>query len=395
MNYPEYVKKILTRIEEAGFEAFVVGGAVRDSLLGRPNHDYDITTSALPEETAEIFKDLHVIKTGIKHGTVTVVMSRNPVEITTYRVDGDYKDSRHPEGVRFTRNLEDDLSRRDFTVNAMAYNEERGLVDLFDGIGDLAKGLIRAVGEPQKRFEEDALRIMRAFRFASKLNFNIEHETLAAAEKCRFGLEKISAERKLTELEGILLGRGVKKALSLMQDARIFEVIAPMISLDTSRFSVVPSLPRDFACRMAFCLVGQKKADEYLSTLRLSNAVSSKTRKLIKLSEGALDLSTDGKLRRFMSECGDLLEETLQIRAALGEDTEQIAKRAELIAKHGDCLYLTQLRIDGRDLAVMGIRGKEVGEILSTLLSKVHDSPELNDRKTLLSLVDSLRKEKS
>ena len=216
MNYPEYVKKILSRIEEAGFEAFVVGGAVRDSLLGRPNHDYDITTSALPEETAEIFKDLHVIKTGIKHGTVTVVMSRNPVEITTYRVDGDYKDSRHPEDVRFTRNLEDDLSRRDFTVNAMAYNEERGVVDLFDGIGDLAKGLIRAVGEPQKRFEEDALRIMRAFRFASKLNFNIEGETLAAAKKCRFGLEKISAERKLVELEGILLGRGVKKALSLM-----------------------------------------------------------------------------------------------------------------------------------------------------------------------------------
>ena len=395
MNYPEYVKKILRRIEEAGFEAFVVGGAVRDSLLGRPNHDYDITTSALPEETAEIFKDLHVIKTGIKHGTVTVVMSRTPVEITTYRVDGDYKDSRHPEDVRFTRNLEDDLSRRDFTVNAMAYNEERGVVDLFDGIGDLAKGLIRAVGEPQKRFEEDALRIMRAFRFASKLNFNIEGETLAAAEKCRFGLEKISAERKLVELEGILLGRGVKKALSLMQDAKIFEVIAPMITLETSRFSALPSLSRDFACRMALCLVGQEKSDEYLSTLRLSNAVSSKTRRLIKLSEGALDVSTDGKLRRFMSECGDLLEETLQIRAALGEDTARIANRAKLISERGDCLYLSQLRIDGRDLAVMGIRGKEVGEILSKLLSKVHEYPELNDRKTLLSLVDSLRKEKS
>lgn len=391
IKYPSYVKKALDRIAEAGHEAFVVGGAVRDAILGRTINDYDITTSATPEETADIFSDLHVIMTGIKHGTVTVVIDHKPIEITTYRVDGDYKDSRHPDGVRFTRNIEDDLSRRDFTVNAMAHNEKRGLVDLFGGKADLEAKLIRAVGEPQRRFEEDALRIMRAFRFASKLGFDIAEETLDAARKCRKGLEHISNERKTVELEGIMLGERVKKALLLMNQTKIFDVIMPDISLDLTRFNSISELPSDFACRMAFCLVGQKSTDVYISSLRLSNAVSGKMKKLVHLAEERLDADSDPTLRRLMSRAGNELGELLAIKKALGENTEGIAERARRIIERGDCLNLKSLAVDGRDLTLMGIGGKEVGEILAVLLEAVLDDPTKNDRLILLDMARELQ----
>lgn len=391
IEYPSYVKKALDRIADAGHEAFVVGGAVRDAILGRTINDYDITTSATPEETADIFSDLHVIMTGVKHGTVTVVIDRQPIEITTYRVDGDYKDSRHPNGVRFTRNIEDDLSRRDFTVNAMAHNEKRGLVDLFGGKADLEAKLIRAVGEPERRFEEDALRIMRSFRFASKLDFDIAEETLAAAKKCREGLKHISTERKTIELEGIILGEGVKKALFLMNKADIFNVIMPDISLDLTRFSGVSELPCNFACRMAFCLVGQKSADGYIASLRLSNAVSGKMKKLVHLAEEKIDTDSDPKLRRLMSRAGNELGELLAIKKALGENTEGIAERARRITERGDCLSLKSLAVDGRDLTLTGTSGKEVGELLAELLEAVLDDPTKNDRQILLDMARELQ----
>lgn len=394
IGYPEYVKKTLNRIEEAGFEAFIVGGAVRDALLGRTVNDYDITTSALPEKTAEIFSDFHVITTGLKHGTLTVVVDGNPLEITTYRIDGDYKDSRHPDGVVFSRSIEDDLSRRDFTVNAMAYNEKRGLIDFFGGKGDLASGLIRAVGEPERRFSEDALRIMRAFRFASKLGFEIEENTLVAAERCRGGLRNISIERKTAELEGIFLGVGVKKALLLMKKAKIFEVVAPDIKLDITRLNVVCDLPSDFACRMAFCLVGEENADGYISSLRLPNSVASRIRKLIKLSENPLDADTDQGLRRLMARAGDELSCLLEIKRALGENVEAIGDRADKIRARGDCLGIKSLAVDGRDLALIGASGKEVGETLEFLLDAVLDSPSLNQRETLLALAEERKTKK-
>ena len=386
INYPEYVKKVLNRIENAGHEAFVVGGAVRDALLGRAVNDYDVTTSALPEETEEIFSDLHVILTGLKHGTVTAVVENRPVEITTYRIDGDYKDSRHPEDVCFSRNVEDDLSRRDFTVNAMAHSEKRGLVDLFGGQTDLKASLIRAVGDPERRFCEDALRIMRAFRFASKLGFEIEENTLAAAEKCRERLADISIERKTAELEGIFLGEGAKKALSLMKKAKIFEVIAPEISFDGARLDGVSTLPRDFACRMAFCLVGEKNADAYISSLRLSNAVSARIRKLARMADEPLFVGTDPSLRRLMARAGDELGCLLEIKKALGEDTEAIKERADAIIKRGDCLSVRALDADGKDMALIGISGREIGEMLEFLLEAVLENPSLNKKETLLAL---------
>ena len=390
MNQPEYVKMILDRLERSGHEAFVVGGAVRDALLKRSLNDYDVTTSALPAQVAEIFSDFHVIETGLKHGTVTVVVDRKPVEITTYRFDGAYNDSRHPEEVRFTRNVEDDLARRDFTVNAMAYSEKRGLVDLFGGAIDLKQGIIRAVGEPERRFTEDALRIMRAFRFASKLDFRIEPATLEAAVKCRFGLKNISTERKTVELEGILLGVGVKKTLFAMHDAGIFEVIAPSINLDTTRFENISRLPADFSCRMAFCLVGQENSDAYISSLRLSNAVAGRIRKLVRLAEMPLSVSTAPELRRLMAEAGEELDHLLSIKKALGESVVGIRGRAEKIAKRGDCLNIKSLAVDGKDLALIGISGKNIGIALNALLEAVLDNPRLNDKQKLLKIAQNM-----
>ena len=181
MKYPEYIKNCIEMLEAAGYSAYAVGGAVRDSLLGKEPSDWDVTTSAKPEETLDVFKNFRTIPTGIKHGTVTVLENDGkkyiPVEITTFRIDGEYRDSRHPESVEFSKDVRDDLSRRDFTVNAMAFNEKEGIIDVFGGQNDLEKCIIRAVGDPEKRFSEDALRILRAFRFASQLEFEIEEST--------------------------------------------------------------------------------------------------------------------------------------------------------------------------------------------------------------------------
>lgn len=386
IRYPEYVKKALDRLELGGYEAFIVGGAVRDLLLGRGVNDYDITTSALPLETADIFSDFHVIETGLKHGTVTVVIDKKPIEITTYRIDGDYRDSRHPEGVEFSRNIEDDLARRDFTVNAMAYNEKRGLVDLFGGKADLEAKIIRAVGVPEKRFNEDALRIMRAFRFASKLGFDIEEKTLAAAEACRAGLANISTERKTAELVGIITGAGVKKILPLMKQAKIFEVIASGLNLDETKLERVCELPCDFVRRMAFCLIGEANADAYISSLRLPNAVSGAIRRLILAASEPLDADTDPKLRRLMARVGGELPRLLEIRAVLGDSTKDIRQRADLIIARGDCLDIKSLALGGGDLADLGIKGREVGETLNFLLDAVLDDPSLNEKIQLLKL---------
>ena len=206
---PSAVTVLLTRLHEAGHEAYLVGGSLRDSLLGRPPHDWDIATSALPMQTLAVFADFRTIETGLKHGTVTVLSDDMPVEITTYRIDGNYLDARHPSSVSFTRSLDEDLARRDFTVCAMAwspYDGGDGIVDLFGGREDLAAGIIRCVGQPEQRFREDALRILRAYRFASELSFTVEPETRAGARFCAGLLARISAERISSELSRTLLG---------------------------------------------------------------------------------------------------------------------------------------------------------------------------------------------
>lgn len=206
MYLPDYILRVISVLENSGYEAYCVGGCVRDYLLGRCPDDYDITTSALPEQIIAAFDGYKLLTIGLKHGTVTVIIDGILIEITTYRIDGEYKDHRHPEFVEFTSRLEEDLSRRDFTINAMAYNPKTGVVDLFGGRDDLAKGIVRAVGIPFRRFDEDGLRILRALRFASRYGFCIEEQTALAAHKLKHLLNNISAERIQCEINQIILG---------------------------------------------------------------------------------------------------------------------------------------------------------------------------------------------
>jgi tRNA nucleotidyltransferase (CCA-adding enzyme) len=236
-----------------------------------------------------------------------------------------------------------------------------------------------------RRFEEDALRILRAFRFASKLGFDIEEKTLAAARERKELLRNISAERKTAELEGILLGKYVKKALELMKAAGVIEIVAPAFNLDKQRMDGIESLPCDFACRVSFCLIGGKDTDKYVSSLRLSNAISSQVRKLVSMGSEPLAAENDRELRRLMARAGDELEYLIEIRRHLGQSTEGIAERARAIRERGDCLCLSDLDVDGGALSQLGIRGKSIGNTLSGLLEAVLDDPKLNRREWLLA----------
>ena len=227
MDIPQYAATVLERLEHHGFEAYVVGGCVRDSLMGRTPKDWDVCTNALPQEVLRVFRKFHVIKTGLKHGTVTVMVDHQPVEVTTFRIDGAYTDNRHPDSVNFVSRVGEDLARRDFTINAMAYNPRRGLVDAFGGREDLDARAIRCVGEPDERFHEDGLRILRALRFAARYDFNIETETAHSIRRNRHLLANVSAERIFTELKGILAGEGVLSML--LGFPEVFAIIIPEI----------------------------------------------------------------------------------------------------------------------------------------------------------------------
>ncbi len=258
MDYKEKIPKniidVLLLLEEAGFRAYVVGGAVRDILRGESPSDFDVTTNATPNEGKQVFSSLSVYETGIKHGTLTVISGDEPVEVTTFRTDGEYTDSRHPESVKFTDKVEDDLSRRDFTVNAMAMGRDGKIIDPYGGVDDLERGLIRAVGDPEVRFTEDALRIMRCFRFSSKLGFEIDEKTLEAAQKLANRLSAISKERITAELEKLLLGEYCSKGLILAKEAGVLDVILPGNKLTTEFAKNVGYITDIFANRLAAVL---------------------------------------------------------------------------------------------------------------------------------------------
>ena len=224
INIPDKAKDVIGTIMAAGFEAYVVGGCVRDSVLGRTPEDWDITTSARPEQVKALFP--HTVDTGLQHGTVTVMMGREGFEVTTYRIDGKYEDCRHPENVTFTPSLREDLQRRDLTINAMAYNEEQGLVDIFGGMEDISEGIVRCVGDPRERFREDALRILRAIRFSAQLGYVIEEGTRKAAAELAPLLSKISAERIQTELVKLLVSPH-PEYLRLAYECKVTAVFLP------------------------------------------------------------------------------------------------------------------------------------------------------------------------
>ena len=276
MKYPEYIKNCIELLEASGYSAYAVGGAVRDSLLGREPSDWDVTTSAKPEETLEVFKDLHTIPTGIKHGTITVLMDADdkqiPIEITTYRIDGEYRDSRHPESVSFSNDVRDDLSRRDFTVNAMAFNEKTGIIDAFGGKNDIENRIIRAVGDPPTRFSEDALRILRAFRFSSQLGFEIEEKTLAGAKKCAPLLKNIARERIGVEFKKLLSCTDPTYSLEKMVECDVWQNIFEVPAPDIQTISKITRLQSEsFATRLAFIVnnYSENEKETFLNSLRL------------------------------------------------------------------------------------------------------------------------------
>ena len=399
-NMPSAVSMVLNRLLDAGYEAYVVGGALRDMLLGREAHDWDVATSALPEETAQVFADFSVIKTGLQHGTVTVIVDHAPIEVTTFRIDGEYRDARHPQGVTFTRCIEEDLARRDFTVNAMAYNEGRGLVDLYGGREDLAAGIIRAVGDPEKRFSEDALRILRAFRFMAKLDFCIDGDTLDAAESCRDGLSRISAERITAELVGLFEGKAASSSLSLMIENGIFDAVAPDWSVPTFGFAAMDELPPVFEIRFAYFLRScPDRGEGLMSRLRLSGKQSSHIRGLLALRDFDFSVPSEARIRRLVAAAGQYADDLIPL--ILVGDFFRIPRQAEAVAeavrgirRRGDCLSVSSLAVDGRALIALGFGGREIGVVLEKLLAAALEDPSKNTREELLTLAQAIQEER-
>ena len=393
MDLPGNVAFILDKMKSAGYEAHVVGGSVRDAVLGRERGDYDITTNALPEETKAVFDGYRIIETGIKHGTVTLVLDGEPYEITTYRLDGDYKDNRHPDSVTFTSLLGEDLMRRDFTVNAMAYNPDTGITDLFGGRQDSADRLIRAVGDPYKRFDEDALRILRALRFAAVLDFEIESETAVAVRSRAHLLSSISKERIYTELKKLVMGVSALKILTEYAD-----VIAPLTCgllienvpkkelFDKSelqtRFAALFLLNSDSPSEHGYRVLTELKTD------KLTRSGVSDTLRVYK----DIDFKDETAVLRHLADYG--AELTLSA-LKLGVLTEKFGEREEALylsaLASGKPYAISQLAVRGNDIASLGVRGEKIGEALKKLLYTVIDGRMENEREALLEYLKTTK----
>ena len=387
IKYPDFVGDILSVLEKNGHEGYIVGGSLRDMILGRVPNDFDVTTSALPERVCEVFRaaGYAVIETGIKHGTVTVMCGKEPVEVTTFRFDGEYKDSRHPEKVTFTRNIADDLSRRDFTVNAIAYNPQKGIIDLFGGESDIEKRVIRCVGDPEKRFGEDALRILRAFRFVSKLDFEIDRETLRGAEKMRFGLRKVSRERIFAEIAGLLTGKSAGKALELMMETGVLLVIFEgyeRLPSKIDRLSPILSL------RLAALLWDApfNLRVEWINSLKMSNELKAQVQKLLEAKNVRPEISLYGA-RRFLVRYGELSSAALELLSPADFallDFEPLLREAE---NEDFPRSIKELAVNGSDLISVGFKaGQEIGDLLEELFDAVLRDPSLNDKEKLLEM---------
>ncbi len=386
-NLPKDVLEIISRLESHGYRADIVGGPVRDFLLGKTPSDYDITTSALPEEVKAVFADIRTVDTGIKHGTVSLIMNGEQYEVTTYRVDGEYKDSRHPDKVTFTDRLELDLSRRDFTVNAMAYSPRWGLTDVFGGASDLDRKIIRTVGEPELRFSEDALRILRGVRFASVLGFSIEGETAKAIHSLAPTLERVSAERIFVELKKLLCGSSAHRVLAEFGDV-IATVIPELSGL------VLPSeesfLEADFYTRMLslFALSVENRPDEAFSRAmrRLRSDNEARTLGAAVLAEyGKHKLDTPSSAVRLLSVLGERgAVELLRLEKLLSHfgDREE-AMLSEAIEKKLP-YRISDLAVGGEEISALGAVGREIGAVLSELLEAVITGEIPNDRASLL-----------
>ena len=402
---PFAAEKILSLLNGAGYEAFLVGGCVRDLLRGVTPNDYDMTTSATPDEMRRVFADYRTIETGIRHGTLTVLMDGAPYEITTYRVDGAYADNRHPTEVRFTANLREDAARRDFTVNAMAYHPALGVQDFFGGQDDLAARRLRAVGDPRGRFEEDALRILRALRFAATLGYSIEKETADAAREKAPLLKNISAERVREELTKLLLGENAATILTDFAD--ILATVLPKWQRYTSadEKNILTPLAAWLAASPAqpvarytvfFSLLPPAEAQAEMDGLRFDHRTRDRVVKLLSHLNAPCGKTAD-TARPFLAGLGEqdaLLLLDLRIaacRARGAESMEEEAAKAAvaaLLTEEGECSSVADLAVGGRDLLALGLAaGKPLGLALRTLLAAVVAGETKNEKQALLAYV--------
>ncbi len=436
IKLPEKVKFIIETITAAGYEAFAVGGCIRDSILGRNPADWDITTSAKPEQVKELFAK--TFDTGIQHGTITVLLDKEGFEVTTYRIDGEYEDSRHPKEVVFTSNLVEDLKRRDFTINAMAYNESVGLVDEFGGLKDIDNGVIRCVGNPMERFSEDALRIMRAVRFSAQLGYEIEEQTRQAIIELAHTLKNISAERIQVELVKLLCSPH-PDYLKIMYDTGVTKVVLPefdkcmetnqvhphhMYDVGTHTLVALQETPGDKVLRLAALfhdfgkpetletgedgithfhghqVVSRDIAKQIMKRLRFDNDTIYKVTKLVEFHDyGNGVVPTKTIVRRAVHRIGedifpmlyavrraDVLAQSLHQREEKLALLEDWQKLYEEIVADAECVSLKMLAVTGTDLIAEGLKpGKEIGEVLQALLQYVLDNPDKNQKDILIA----------
>ena len=398
MQLTRDVEFIISRLEEQGYRADVVGGPVRDFLRGHTPSDYDITTSALPDEIKAAFSDMRTVDTGIKHGTVTLILGGAGYEITTYRIDGEYRDSRHPESVSFTSDIEEDLARRDFTMNAIAYSHRFGITDPFFGREDIKSKIIRAVGDPNKRFSEDALRILRALRFASCLGFSIEKQTKEAVFSKAHLLKNISAERIYSEWIKLLSGERAYEVITEYRD--VISVFLPELSElrmpSAHAFSAAEVDVRQMSLFYLSC--GEECADKFALAMRRLKT-DSDTRRLgerVLSCVGKFERSTSAQIGRMLMDIGVsyakkvvALEETLGIG-----DGDGINKIDEYISS-GEPYLLSHLAIGGDELREIGFSGADIGEALSYLLLQTVEKKIKNDERELLARAMELFRHKT
>jgi tRNA nucleotidyltransferase (CCA-adding enzyme) len=433
ITIPENAKMILATMHRAGFEAYVVGGCVRDALLGREPGDWDITTNALPVQVKKLFK--RTIDTGIEHGTVTVMVGKEGYEVTTYRIDGKYEDSRHPSEVTFTRDLTEDMKRRDFTINAMAYNDEEGLIDRFGGVEDLNARIIRCVGSPGERFSEDALRIMRAVRFAAQLDYDIEQDTRDAVKELSPNLKNISAERIQTELVKLLLSDHPEK-IRLAYELGITKQILPefdrcmetpqnnihhMYSVGEHTIATLQNIRPDRVLRLTMLMhdmgkpatisIDEKGINHYYGHAEEGKKIAHGIFRRLKFDRDTMDRvcnlilyhddrfpATEKNVRRQIHRVGeedypllfeiqyaDTMAQSTYMREEklkLIEDTKAVYEK---VIERKDCTSLKTLAVNGRDLIELGVNpGKELGKILGNMLKDVIDEPTHNTKEYLL-----------
>ncbi|NLK39780.1 MAG: CCA tRNA nucleotidyltransferase [Clostridiales bacterium] len=392
ITLPPQVLRCINTLKTTGHSAYVVGGCVRDSLRGITPHDWDLTTDALPEEIKECFHAYKTIDTGIRHGTVSVLIDHMQLEITTFRTDGEYTDHRRPDNVFFTSNLEDDLARRDFTIGAMAYHPQKGLIDPFCGQEDLKKRRIRCVGDPIKRFSEDALRILRAFRFSAQLGFDFDAATLNGAKDCRHLLGKIAVERISSELSRLLLSGNPAKALEAMHHSNVLEAVAPALAaaLPADRyFTVLDHSPADIYIRMALLLrcLPPEKGGSLLRELKFDGQTIHKVKKI--LTEIAHPPALTARDMRFLlHRCGPKTAASVIEVLIADRRIDRLARDMlqNTISFH-PCYQIKDLAVSGTDLKKIGIPANDkMGVVLKYLLNAVLEYPSCNNRDQLLDM---------